>query len=331
MFQRVVFLCLAIVFVTSLRAATPDRPEPRIARVLIISIDGLRPDVLLRANTPRIHEMMDHGSFTLWARTTPASITLPSHVSMLTGVVPEVHAIFWNSDLPFKEPVYPASPTLFELARKAGYTTAIAAGKSKFVIFDKPAAGVEPAALSWKFVTKSEKSNDDEVTSHALDILREHRPDVMFVHFPDCDTVGHSTGWGTTEQLAVVAHADECIGKILDLQAEMKLADSTMIIVTADHGGAGRTHGPEDARSRTIPWIVTGPGVRENFDLTRLGHDIDINTYDTFATACYVLGIPVTHRIDGKPIQQIFDNQQMLISTFQPSMAPATMPSANGG
>jgi len=329
MFPRFLLVFAAICITFTARGV--DRPDPAVSRVLIISIDGLRPDVLLRADTPRMHALMDRGSFTMWARTTPASITLPSHVSMLTGVVPEVHAILWNSDLPLSEPVFPASPTLFELARKAGYTTAISAGKSKFTVFDKAASGNEPAALSYKFITTSTKSNDDEVTSHALDILREHRPDVMFVHLPDCDTVGHASGWGTKEQLATVAHADQCIGKILDLLAELKLDGSTLVIVTSDHGGAGRTHGPEDARSRSIPWIAVGPGVRPDFDLTRLGHEIDVNTYDTFATACYVLGIPIEHRIDGKPIRQIFDSQEMLISTFQPSMAPATLPSANGG
>jgi predicted AlkP superfamily pyrophosphatase or phosphodiesterase len=115
-----------------------SRPVPGIDHVLIISVDGLRPDVLLRADTPNLHLLFHSGSFTFWARTTAQSITLPSHVSMLTGVVPEVHAILWNSDMPFSEPVYPAVPTLFELAKKAGMSTAMVAGKAKFVVFDKP-------------------------------------------------------------------------------------------------------------------------------------------------------------------------------------------------
>ncbi len=157
------WLTLAVVLLIGIQTSSahpPDRPEPQIKRVLIISIDGLRPDVLLRAQTPHIHDMMDHGSFTMWARTTAQSITLPSHVSMLTGVTPEAHGILWNSELPFSQPVYPNSPTLFELARRAGYTTAIAAGKNKFGIFDKPATRNEPAALNWKYITSSDKTTD---------------------------------------------------------------------------------------------------------------------------------------------------------------------------
>src|SRR6188474_1499315 len=91
--------------------AKPDTPAPAtkpvaaVEHVIIISADGLRPDVLLRARTPNIRQLMDSGTFTMWARTVPQSITLPSHTSMLTGVTPERHRVLWNADLP--EPVYP--------------------------------------------------------------------------------------------------------------------------------------------------------------------------------------------------------------------------------
>src|SRR5438105_2434135 len=57
----------------------PPRPIPEIERAVVISIDGCRPDVLLRANTPNVHRLFESGTFTFWARTTEMSITLPSH------------------------------------------------------------------------------------------------------------------------------------------------------------------------------------------------------------------------------------------------------------
>src|SRR3954454_23939734 len=52
-------------------ADTPRRPrtpgprrERRTPRVLLTSIDGLRPHVLLRADTPRIGQLWSNGSFT---------------------------------------------------------------------------------------------------------------------------------------------------------------------------------------------------------------------------------------------------------------------------
>ena len=303
------------------RSAPPTtRPVPAIQRVLIISIDGLRSDVLLRAEALTIHDLYRSGSFSFWAKTTAASITLPSHVSMFTGVTPEAHAILWNGDLPLAKPVYPTAPTIFELAHRAGYSTAMVAGKSKLSVLDKP------GTLDWKWYPDQPKCEDAEVTAAATSILREHQPQLMFVHLPGVDNVGHAKGWGSDEQLEAVKQADACVGQLLATIREQKLDSETLVILTSDHGGAGRTHGPEDARSRTIPWILSGPGVRKNFDLTRLGHEHDVETYDTFATACAVLGIPVTRRIDGKFVHQAFDTENLMLSTYQPSMQPTTKP-----
>jgi len=73
--------------------------KPAVEHVVIVSVDGLRPDMMLRTNTPVMKSLMRSGCYTMWARTTEVSITLPSHVSMLTGVVPERHAIWWNIEL----------------------------------------------------------------------------------------------------------------------------------------------------------------------------------------------------------------------------------------
>ena len=272
------------------------------SRVLIISIDGCRPDVALRADMPHLRGLMVRGSFSFWANTTDVAITLPSHVSMLTGVTPEKHGIHYNDDKPTNKPEHPLVPTLFDLAKKKGYTTAICAGKSKFRAFDTD------GALDWKFI---KEASDDDVASAAAAIIREHKPQVLFVHFPDCDRVGHAEGWGSQRQVAVLAKADAALGVVLSALDEEHLTDSTLIILTADHGGNGRTHGGLDPRSRTIPWIAAGPGVKPNYDLT-LNIKLVIHTYDTFATACDVLGIPMPANSDGKAILDIFETRELL-------------------
>jgi predicted AlkP superfamily pyrophosphatase or phosphodiesterase len=299
-------------------AITPPatRPVADLSRILIVSIDGCRPDVLLRADTPNIHRLMDAGCFSMWARTTPLAITLPSHTSMLTGVIPRRHEIEWNKDLPLTQPVYPTYPTLFEVAKAHGYTTAMAAGKSKFHTL------AVPESLTWSFITDSEKTEDSDVTREALSIIRQHQPEVMFVHLPSTDNVGHAIGWASKDQLAAVAGADRCIGRLIDALDEAKVLDKTAIIVTADHGGAGKTHTPDDPRARHIPWIIVGPGIRHNVDLTT-DYDLTINTEDTFATACYLLGLPtqapavnrdgkaLIRKLDGKPITEVLDVELM--------------------
>src|SRR5688572_28048191 len=63
------------------------RPIQPIERVLIISVDGMRPDLLMRANAPVMQSVLHRSSYTLHARTVDEGYTVPSHVSMLTGVV----------------------------------------------------------------------------------------------------------------------------------------------------------------------------------------------------------------------------------------------------
>lgn len=314
---------LLILITTASLGAQPatSRPVPAIDHVLIVSIDGLRPDLLYFADTPNIHALCLRGSFTFWAKTTPASVTLPSHVSMLTGVTPEGHAIMWNGDLPLKQPVYPAVPTIFDLAHRTGYSTAMVAGKRKFSVLDVP------GSIDWKWIAAGTTSEDADVMRAADEIIRAHQPQVMLVHFPSVDNVGHAHGWGSSEQLSAVTQVDHLIGQLVQLLSELKLDEHTLLIVTADHGGAGRTHAADDPRSRTIPWIVAGPGVRRNFDLSRLGREQNVDIYDSFATTAAVLGIPVHGKIDGVFVAAAFEGQELLISTYRPAMQPATQPS----
>jgi hypothetical protein len=280
----------------SLAVVAPStRPVAAINRVLIVSIDGLRPDVLLRASAPTLR-------FSMWARTTAVSVTLPSHTSMLTGVAPEVHQITWNGEMPFKEPFYPRRATLFQLARAGGYSTALVAGKDKF---DTLAV---PGSLDHSWITDKGVCSDEQVADEAIKIITQFSPEVMFVHFPNVDSVGHAVGWGTPEQLAAVANVDAQLKRVLDAGD----LSSTLIIISADHGGSARVHGPDDVRSRMIPWIAVGPGVKAGYDLTRLGKGYDVQTFDTFATACYVLGIAPEKSVEGKPIREMFDSAELM-------------------
>src|SRR4051794_1401863 len=174
------------------------RPIAQVDRVLVISIDGLRPDVLLRGNTPTLHKLIDTGAFSLWAQTIPVAITLPSHVSMLTGVVPEKHGINFNDERATTQAIYPNAVTLFEAAHNAGYTTALISGKAKFEVLAKP------GTVDWLSVPSDPKVTDADVADHAGAVLRLHKPKVMFIHFPGVDTAGHSKGWASPEQFAAL-------------------------------------------------------------------------------------------------------------------------------
>jgi arylsulfatase A-like enzyme len=282
--------------------ATPVRPIPAIEHVVLISIDGLRPDMALRANMPTLRGMLADGVYTFWARTTAVSITLPSHTSMTTGVIPDKHGITWNSDLPFSEPVYPRYPSVMEMATKAGYVTAMVAGKSKFATLNKPgtiAYVSVPAAANTS-------SDDSTVADAAEKIIVTNKPDLLFIHFPDVDAAGHQYGWGSDKQITAIEHADQQLARLFAALDAAGIRSSTLVILTADHGGAGFTHGADDARSRHIPWIMVGPGAKHGYDLTQKA-ELEVRTEDSAATICYLLGLPQQPYFDGKPVLAAFE------------------------
>jgi hypothetical protein len=305
-------------------------------RVCVISIDGLRPDLLLRARTPNLKSLCGTGAYTFWAQTTEVSVTLPSHVSMMTGVAPQKHGVDWNEAV--TPIVYPKYPTLLDEARKnrPGLTSAVIAGKKKFNTFTRP------GVCDWSYLPDIGRPDDTEVAAEAAKIIKQHAPNILFIHFANVDQIGHADtkvyppeiygdnfgGWGSPDQMAAIQKADVAVGIVLQALADKGVRDQTLIIVSADHGGQGFGHGRDDPRSRHIPWIASGPHVRQvpnyigldqqGFDLTRIGKLI-VNTEDTFATACYFLGIPMSPDIDGRPVVEI----------FEPERASATQPDSH--
>ncbi len=297
--------------------ATNSRGETK--RVLIISVDGLRPDLMLLAKAPHLRRLMARGSYSCWAQTITMGRTLPSHASMMTGTKLEQHGVHWNGDDPPRGVKYkhPHKKTLFELANAKGMSTAMVAGKYKFIALAKPKTvdwmALSPRAPKDKGMKGDDglnpwerKYGDEWIGKQAATIVTEHTPQVMLVHFPRVDTVGHAKGWGSPQQLTAIANADAGIGTILAALKDKGVLDQTLIIVSADHGGFGKTHHGRDARGLHIPWIAAGPGIRAGQDLTQHG-DLTIRTEDTFATACRFLGIAYENDVVGKPVKQAFE------------------------
>ncbi|MFI5378880.1 MAG: alkaline phosphatase family protein [Tepidisphaerales bacterium] len=311
--RRLILILVLLVPGAGCRRGTSTPAPAAGPRVVIISIDGLRPDVALRAEMPCLRELMRHGAFSFWARTTELSVTLPSHTSMLTGIVPERHEVYWNYDMPEGQTFRSPYPSVLDLAKAAGYTTALSVGKSKL----RAIPGEH--AVDWGYVPERD-AQDYQVAAEAAKIIHEHRPDLLFVHFAEVDGYGHGSSWGSESQLQAAKSADQGIGTIIAALREAGVLAQTTILVTADHGGAGTMHGPDDPRSRHIPWVICGPNTQRSltgpdadhqsehgYDLTRQ-RELIINTEDTFATVCWLMDIPMPEDVDGKPITAAFND-----------------------
>lgn len=265
-------------------------------RVIVVSIDGLRPDAIGEYDAGHVERLMREGSHSLEARTIFPSKTLPSHTSMLTGVEPEDHGITWNSRQTDEHGVV-GVPTIFGLARRRGLRTAAFFSKAKFRHL------VRPASLDHWRAPESNLTHwmAPRTVASAVSYLRHERPNLLFVHIGEPDYAGHVFGWMSFVYGMAVKRADAAVGSIVEAADEAYGRGNYTLILTSDHGGHDRDHGSADPRDMTIPWIVWGKGVDAGRTLPE-----GIQTMDTAATALWLLGVDVPDRWAGLPVARAF-------------------------
>jgi predicted AlkP superfamily pyrophosphatase or phosphodiesterase len=248
----------------------------------------MRPDAIALAPMPNLQALMKTSAYSLTAQTIFPSSTLPSHSSMLTGLCPYKHGVDWNDYIP--ENGYAKGIDLFDLAHAAGMNTYMFVGKKKLSQITEP-----ESLTSFRYI------NDRDLVI-AEETVKEFPEDfgIMFIHFPTPDGMGHDYGWLSEEQLSVLRRADEAIAMLLNALDERGLRENTLIIITADHGGHAQSHGSRDPQDMTIPWIISGPGVRPGPLST------PIQTTDTAATAAWALKLPRPAEWDGWPVYEAF-------------------------
>lgn len=258
--------------------------------VIVISIDGGGSSFLKNSEMPNLARIISASANTFEARTVSPSVTLPSHVSMLTGVSPKVHGITWNNWLPSKGSV--KVPTVFGRLKSIGLKTALFTAKDKFKHLN-----VKDSLDAFTLI----EGVGAPVVKAAAEYIIKDKPNFIFIHIPDGDIAGHKYGWGSAEQIKVFSEVDSHIGAIQAAVEAAGLTQDTTLIVTADHGGEGVTHGAPKPINWTIPWIATGSRVLEGVVLNR-----DIQTYDTAATVLWLFGADTTS-LEGQPITEAFN------------------------
>ncbi len=260
-------------------------PTPVARRVLIVSIDGLRPEEIALVQMHTLGSLMTTGAFTVSAQTVFPSITMPAHVSMLTGMCPSKHRVTSN-----QFDGYAIGPSLFSLAHAAGLKTDMVASR-RFL-----QQVTDPSDLdSFTFI-------DDSDTAIARYVAENFPIDfgVLFVYFHDNDKMGHSSGWLSEEQLSSLVQTDQALDILLQALDISGLRSETLIFVTADHGGHDSTHGSTSPEDMTIPWVIAGPGVHH------MGLTEPVSITDTAATAAWSLGLQLPAEWDGIPIYEAF-------------------------
>ncbi|MCB9682265.1 MAG: alkaline phosphatase family protein [Alphaproteobacteria bacterium] len=220
--------------------------DARVPRVLVIGVDGLRPDGLAAADTPALDAWFAAGVTTDSGSTqlTGDTVSGPGWASILTGREVEAHGVTSNDDL---ASISAATPTFLAQARDGGHTAA--------------------AAIHWLGVgvllgsdsTDALVPGDDAaVGAQAARWIADGAFDVVFTHFDDVDHAGHASGFSADnpDYLAAIAAVDTAIGPALDAVAARE-GERWLVALVTDHGGLGTGHSGATPPMRTIPLAMT--------------------------------------------------------------------------
>jgi len=240
-----------------------------IRNVLLISIDTCRADHLgcygyPLDTTPNIDAIAGEGIVFEHALS-PLPYTLPAHCTMLTGTIPPYHGVFDNSDYKLSD----ENVTLAELLGEKGYLTA--GFVSSFIMDSRFGLGQGFSLYDDDFEKANHamginRQSGGETTQDVIEWLHTHKDEknFVFLHYYDphftyeppepfaskfrnVPPPEHVTT--RFEQVLFdgyageIAYTDHCIGQVVDKLRQLGLYDSTMIIVTSDHGEMLGQHG----------------------------------------------------------------------------------------
>jgi len=273
------FCALAALAGTACRRAEP-RPS-----IVLISIDTLRSDRLpaygyAHGRTPSIDRLARDG--VLFERAfAQVPLTLPSHASLMTGLLPPEHGVRNNVGFSLAAD---RGTTLAELLRAGGHATGAAV--SSFVLradtgiargferYDAPEGPERPAT---------------ETLKPLLGWLEEWRarPFFLFFHLYEPHTPyeppADLAGSGVHPYDGEIAAADRAVGELLAALDRLGLYDEALVVLLSDHGEGLGDHGEEEhgfllyREAIQVPLIVKLPGgeragerVRRSVGLTDL-------------------------------------------------------------
>ena len=138
MIRRRVLSLRAFFALSLLLLVIAGRERAHAAPVLMISVDGLKPEYVLDADAhglkiPFLRSLLRDGAYARGVTGVWPTVTYPSHTTLLTGVAPAEHGIYNNLEFDPKNTFANAwywyaqrirAPTLWQAAHEAGLSTA---------------------------------------------------------------------------------------------------------------------------------------------------------------------------------------------------------------
>ena len=255
-------------------------------KVILISVDGCRPDALAACGHPFVDELKRRAAYTFTARTVYPSVTLPCHLSLFHSVPPQRHGTLTNDYVPPVRPV----PGLFEQLHAAGLHSAMYYGW-------EPLRDVaRPRSLIWSsyYHSYAAEHTDTILTDMALQRLATREPDFVFLYMVETDEKGgHDCGWMTDTYMDYVRCAMDNVQRVVEAAGE-----EYTVIVIADHGGHDRTHGTDLPEDMIIPQFYLGPRFTPGRDLG------EVSIMDIAPTIADLMGIRPAREWEGRSLAE---------------------------
>lgn len=267
-----VIVAVLVVSLASGCALVKKQPERERKRVVLISIDGLRPEFYLSQDfqAPTLKRMAAEGIASEGMLPVFPSLTYPNHVTMVTGVEPARHGVVANAQFNretgevgewYFESSHIKVPTVWDKAKAAGLSVALMqwpAALGALVDWQLPEVFSKSDGLqgSWELVKKHTRSEflarletlyategglaapknmadvDELVTRATVMVLRENSPQLTMVHLISLDEAQHRTGRSSNETKVALKNIDQLVSRIM---AAANL-NETSVIVVGDHG-----------------------------------------------------------------------------------------------
>jgi len=256
--QKILFLMTTLLAVLAGRVfAQGGRP---IRHVVVVTIDGSRPDFYLDSSWHAVHlrELAASGTYARGVNSVFPSMTYPSHTTIVTGVQPAKHGVYYNTG---PQGIYwndssIKSPTLWQAAEDKGMVVASlfwpvsadapvqynipdigSLGEAVREKYSKPAGFVDTLkAEVFGGASRIEYGRDVNVAKIAAYVIGKARPNLMTIHLFSVDHNEHMEGRDGPGVRAAVRGADSAVGIIMDALKAAGIWDSTVLIVTGDHG-----------------------------------------------------------------------------------------------
>ncbi len=224
--------------------------EPLKKKVLIIGIDGTRPDSLAVAHTPNLDALRTNGAFSDRVVTHPVTHSAACWSSMFTGVWGDRHGVNdpGNSFAGNRFDLYPSFMQRLESVNSNLTTVAF----TRWADLSNVLKGTDGV---------TNFSSDAAITTATCKLLTNGNPDVFYTILLDVDSAGHTYGWGPTvpQYVHEIELADGRVGQIIDAMTHRTTyaQENWLVIILTDHG----QHDSTVEQSRVTFHILSGPSV----------------------------------------------------------------------